>query len=217
MADVFITGSSDGLGLMTGRLLAEQGHRVVLHARNEARAEAARIALPHAEAVLIGDLSTLETMRDVAKQANRVGTVRCGDPQCRDRLPRAAPRRNRRWPVAALGRQRARALRADRPHAQARPAGLPEFGNAHRRDPGPRRPAVVRAALERQPGLCGHQVPRRAARLRGGAALARCAVECAHPGVGADPDGRAGCARRPRPGPPDPGLAGGERRSRRRG
>ena len=73
MASVFITGSSDGLGLMTGRLLAEQGHRVVLHARNEARAEAARIALPQAEAVLIGDLSPLETMRDVAKQANGWG------------------------------------------------------------------------------------------------------------------------------------------------
>ncbi len=73
MADVFITGSSDGLGLMTGRLLAEQGHRVVLHARNEARAEAARTALPQADAVLIGDLSTLETMRDVAAQANAWG------------------------------------------------------------------------------------------------------------------------------------------------
>ena len=73
MANVFITGSSDGLGLMTGRLLAEQGHRVVLHARNEARAEAARVALPGAESVLIGDLSTLETMRDVAQQANAWG------------------------------------------------------------------------------------------------------------------------------------------------
>ena len=73
MASVFITGSSDGLGLMTGRLLAEQGHRVVLHARNEARAEAARIALPQAEAVLIGDLSTLATMRVVAQQANGWG------------------------------------------------------------------------------------------------------------------------------------------------
>lgn len=40
MAKVFITGSSDGLGLMAGRLLVEQGHAVVLHARNEARAEA---------------------------------------------------------------------------------------------------------------------------------------------------------------------------------
>jgi NAD(P)-dependent dehydrogenase (short-subunit alcohol dehydrogenase family) len=73
MAKVFITGSSDGLGLMAGRLLAEQGHTVVLHARSEARAEAARFALPQAAAVLIGDVSTLAAMRDVADQANRWG------------------------------------------------------------------------------------------------------------------------------------------------
>ena len=73
MANIFITGSADGLGLMVGRLLAEQGHRVVLHARNEARAEAARAALPGAEAVFVGDLSALEAMRDVAEQANRWG------------------------------------------------------------------------------------------------------------------------------------------------
>jgi NAD(P)-dependent dehydrogenase (short-subunit alcohol dehydrogenase family) len=70
LAKIFITGSSDGLGLMAGRLLAEQGHGVVLHARNGARAEA---ALPQAEAVLVGDLSTLAAMRDVADQANRWG------------------------------------------------------------------------------------------------------------------------------------------------
>ena len=33
MARVFITGSTEGLGLMAGRLLAEQGHSVTLHAR----------------------------------------------------------------------------------------------------------------------------------------------------------------------------------------
>ncbi len=70
MAKVFITGSADGLGLMVGRLLVEQGHEVVLHARSEARAEDARVALPQAEAVLVGDLSTLAAMRDVADQAN---------------------------------------------------------------------------------------------------------------------------------------------------
>jgi NAD(P)-dependent dehydrogenase (short-subunit alcohol dehydrogenase family) len=36
MARVFITGSSDGLGQMAAQLLIEQGHSVVLHARNEA-------------------------------------------------------------------------------------------------------------------------------------------------------------------------------------
>lgn len=39
MSRVFITGSSDGLGLMAGRLLAADGHSVVLHARNETRAD----------------------------------------------------------------------------------------------------------------------------------------------------------------------------------
>jgi len=73
MAKVFITGSSDGLGLLAGRLLAEQGHEVVLHARNEARAEDTRAALPGAAAVLTGDVSSLAAMRDVAEQANGWG------------------------------------------------------------------------------------------------------------------------------------------------
>ncbi len=73
MARVFITGSADGLGLMVGRLLVEQGHSVVLHARSRARAEDARAALPQAEAVLVGDLSTLAAMHDVAGQANGLG------------------------------------------------------------------------------------------------------------------------------------------------
>ena len=73
MAKVLITGSSDGLGLMVGRLLAEQGHAVVLHARNKARAEDTRAALPQAEAVLVGDVSTVAAMRDVAHQANALG------------------------------------------------------------------------------------------------------------------------------------------------
>src|ERR1700722_1069451 len=73
MARVFITGSADGLGLMAGELLASQGHSVVLHARNEARARDARAALQRAAAIVIGDLSTLAAMRTVADQANRCG------------------------------------------------------------------------------------------------------------------------------------------------
>ena len=46
MARVLITGSSDGLGLMAGELLARDGHEVTLHARNQARAGDARAALP---------------------------------------------------------------------------------------------------------------------------------------------------------------------------
>jgi NAD(P)-dependent dehydrogenase (short-subunit alcohol dehydrogenase family) len=73
MARVFITGSTDGLGMMAARLLAEQGHDVTLHARNAQRADDARRALPQAQAVVIGDLSDLRQMRDVAEQANKLG------------------------------------------------------------------------------------------------------------------------------------------------
>jgi len=73
MAKVFITGSSQGLGLMAGRYLAEQGHAVVLHARSETRAREIREALPQAQAVVVGDLSTLAAMRSVAEQANALG------------------------------------------------------------------------------------------------------------------------------------------------
>jgi len=73
MSRVFITGSADGLGLMAGRLLAEQGHAVVLHARSDRRADDAWRALPQAEAVLVGDVSTLAAMRAVAEQANARG------------------------------------------------------------------------------------------------------------------------------------------------
>jgi NAD(P)-dependent dehydrogenase (short-subunit alcohol dehydrogenase family) len=73
MSRIFITGSSDGLGLMAARLLAESGHRVTLHARNAARAEAARRALSQADAVVIGDLSSIDQMRQVAEQVNALG------------------------------------------------------------------------------------------------------------------------------------------------
>lgn len=73
MARVFITGSSDGLGLLAGRRLAEEGHQVVLHARNAERADATRAALPAASAIAIGDVSTLAGMRTVAEQVNDFG------------------------------------------------------------------------------------------------------------------------------------------------
>ncbi|WP_088345018.1 MULTISPECIES: SDR family NAD(P)-dependent oxidoreductase [Rhodomicrobium] len=73
MSRVFITGSSEGLGLKAGQLMAEQGHRIVLHARNAARAQDARRALPAAEAVVEGDVSTISGARRVAEQANGLG------------------------------------------------------------------------------------------------------------------------------------------------
>jgi NAD(P)-dependent dehydrogenase (short-subunit alcohol dehydrogenase family) len=70
MSRVFITGSSTGLGLMTGRLLAEQGHQVVLHARDERRAGDATAALSAAAAIIIGDASRLKDLQRMAEQLN---------------------------------------------------------------------------------------------------------------------------------------------------
>jgi NAD(P)-dependent dehydrogenase (short-subunit alcohol dehydrogenase family) len=74
MARVFITGSADGLGKMAAELLIEQGHEVVLHARSKARAEETKRNVPQAQAVVVGDLSSIAQTRSVAEQVNALGT-----------------------------------------------------------------------------------------------------------------------------------------------
>lgn len=73
LARLLITGSSDGLGLQAARLVAHQHHDVVLHARNQARAADAGAALPEAAGVVVGDLTTIAGMRQVADAANAMG------------------------------------------------------------------------------------------------------------------------------------------------
>jgi NAD(P)-dependent dehydrogenase (short-subunit alcohol dehydrogenase family) len=75
MARVLVTGSADGLGQIAARQLVDAGHAVVLHARNEERAAVARSRVPGAQAVVIGDLSSIEATRDVASQVNRLGAL----------------------------------------------------------------------------------------------------------------------------------------------
>lgn len=73
MARIFITGSSAGLGLMAGRRLAAAGHDVVLHARNDKRAEDVRSSFEAPVEVLIGDLQTIRGAANLAEGANRLG------------------------------------------------------------------------------------------------------------------------------------------------
>ena len=73
MARIFISGSSAGLGLMAADRLISQGHKVVLHARNAARAGDARRGLPKTEAVVIGDVQTIAGAKDIAAQVNALG------------------------------------------------------------------------------------------------------------------------------------------------
>ena len=73
MARIFVTGSADGLGRLAARILVEQGHAVLLHARNEERGRDTLAAVPGAVGVLTGDLASLGEVRALAEQANAAG------------------------------------------------------------------------------------------------------------------------------------------------
>jgi NAD(P)-dependent dehydrogenase (short-subunit alcohol dehydrogenase family) len=58
---------------MAAQLLIEQGHRVLLHARNQQRAQEALSRVPGAEGVVTGDLTSIAQTRRVAEQVNQLG------------------------------------------------------------------------------------------------------------------------------------------------
>jgi NAD(P)-dependent dehydrogenase (short-subunit alcohol dehydrogenase family) len=73
MARIFVTGSSDGLGLTAAQLLIRQKHEVLVHGRNEPRSRDALAQAPGALGAVTGDLTTLAGMRAVADGVNRLG------------------------------------------------------------------------------------------------------------------------------------------------
>lgn len=73
MVSVFVTGSTDGIGLQTARTLIAGGNRVVLHARNAERARDAVEADHGASAVVVGDVSVLAQTRALAAEATSHG------------------------------------------------------------------------------------------------------------------------------------------------
>lgn len=75
MARVFITGSTDGLGLGAARALRDEGHEVVLHARSRQRAAVLSDLAPRALGVAIGDLGSKRDTRAVADQVNALGRM----------------------------------------------------------------------------------------------------------------------------------------------
>ena len=75
MARVFITGSADGLGRAAAQTLLNDGHEVVVHARNRDRLRAVRDLLDRGAAAVVGDLSDLEETRHVARDVNRLGRM----------------------------------------------------------------------------------------------------------------------------------------------
>ena len=101
MSKVLITGSADGLGREAARQLVRGGHEVVLHARDEARAQQALAGVPGAAAALSGDLSSITSTRALADVINAAGVFDAIIHNAGYRLPRAHPARDR-------GRSRAR-------------------------------------------------------------------------------------------------------------
>ena len=75
MARVFITGSTDGLGLASARTLVDQGHEVLLHARTRERAASLDDLAPQAAGIVIGDLGSAAETRDLAAQVNAHGRM----------------------------------------------------------------------------------------------------------------------------------------------
>jgi len=68
MARIFITGSADGLGQLAAKSLVDQGHQVVLHARNAERGDYAKEKVPGAKHVILGDLSNIDEIQNIADQ-----------------------------------------------------------------------------------------------------------------------------------------------------
>lgn len=75
MSRIFVTGSADGLGLAAARTLLDDGHQVVVHARSEERLAAVRGLVDDGALGVVGDLSDVEQVRDVAAQVGRLGPM----------------------------------------------------------------------------------------------------------------------------------------------
>ncbi|MBC3788294.1 SDR family NAD(P)-dependent oxidoreductase [Spirosoma utsteinense] len=73
MARIFITGSADGLGKLAAGALINQGHQVVLHARNQKRAQHILTQIQGAETVVTADLSSIAETKNLALELNAIG------------------------------------------------------------------------------------------------------------------------------------------------
>ena len=99
---ILITGSTDGIGLETAKMLVSQGHNVLLHGRNPAKLENAENALSSLQAggrieSYVADLSRMTDVEALAKAVaekhssldvliNNAGILKSPDPVTKDGL-----------------------------------------------------------------------------------------------------------------------------------
>jgi NAD(P)-dependent dehydrogenase (short-subunit alcohol dehydrogenase family) len=75
MAVIGITGSTDGIGRATARVLLADGHRVLVHARSRGRGEPVAKALGGDVALVVGDLARIDDVGRLAEQAREHGPI----------------------------------------------------------------------------------------------------------------------------------------------
>ena len=63
---ILITGATDGIGLLTATLLAEQGHSLILHGRSTTKLEAAAKAVGGDVETIVADLSKVDDVEAMA-------------------------------------------------------------------------------------------------------------------------------------------------------
>lgn len=74
MKKIFITGSTQGIGLETAQQLLSQGHQVVGHARTAEKALALKSQESRFHSVLVGDLDIMASTKSLAIAANKLGS-----------------------------------------------------------------------------------------------------------------------------------------------
>ena len=75
MVRVFITGSADGLGRAAAQTLLDDGHEVVVRARDNYRLTAVGDLLERGAAAVVGDLSDPDQTRGIAGHVNEMGRM----------------------------------------------------------------------------------------------------------------------------------------------
>ncbi|MGO4586649.1 SDR family NAD(P)-dependent oxidoreductase [Arthrobacter sp. 2RAF6] len=196
MARILITGSAQGLGRAAAAALLDDGHQVVVHARDTHRAPALRDLADRGAAVVVGDLASAQQTRSLADQVNQLGrmdTIIHNAGVYGDAGPNRSPE----------GHPRVLAVNTLAPYLLT---GLIQ---------GPNRLIYLTSDMHVSGDQSLHDLDWTTRRWNGTQAYCDSKLFVTALSLGAHPHGRPVCHRRPRPRPPYSDMARCQRQSRR--